>query len=92
LSHHYPDDYYQPPTQVSAGTTKVGTRPTTNVLHFSGGIYFKLSHCWDPSIFLYFERLSSRNVKISIPDPDPNPDRSTGSTCFWASRIRIRIH
>jgi hypothetical protein len=37
LSHHYPDDYYQPPTQVSAGTTKVGTRPTTNVLHFSGG-------------------------------------------------------
>jgi hypothetical protein len=89
LGHHYPDDYYQPPTQVSTGTT-------TDLLQMfyisQGGIYFKLSYCWDPSIFLYFERLSSRNVKISVPDPDPNPDRSTGSTCFWASRIRIRIH
>jgi hypothetical protein len=25
-------------------------------------------------------------LKGSVADPDPNPD---GSTCFWASRIRI---
>jgi hypothetical protein len=35
---------------------------------------------------------SSDYPETSVADPDPNPhSESTESTCFWASRIRIRI-